>query len=108
MRPKGMKDLAAFSAREVKRAAAAAEEKERESISLQKDSEKHLQGAGKGKRGGKNVRSGGATVREATVRGAMWKSKYVRIIEGRRSQEMTQSNTSSLRGSEVPLESQRG
>ena len=104
MRPKGMKDLAAFSAREVKRAAAAAaEEKERESISLQKDSEKHLPGAGKGKRGGKNVRSGGAT-----VRGAMWKSKYVRIIEGRRSQEMTQSNTSSLRGSEVPLESQRG
>ena len=37
MRPKGMEDLAAFSAREVKRAAA--EERERESISLQKYSE---------------------------------------------------------------------
>ena len=30
MRPKGMEDLAAFSAREVKRAAAAAEERERD------------------------------------------------------------------------------
>ena len=29
-------------------------------------------------------------------------------LRGRRSEEMTQSNTSSLRGSEVPLESQRG
>ena len=39
MQPKGMKDLAVFSAKEVKRAAAAAEEKEREmSIPLQKDS----------------------------------------------------------------------
>ena len=29
-------------------------------------------------------------------------------LRGRRSEEMTQSNTSSSRGSEVPLESQRG
>ena len=29
-------------------------------------------------------------------------------LRGRRSEEMTQSNTSSPRGSEVPLESQRG
>ena len=29
-------------------------------------------------------------------------------LRGRRSEEMTQSNTSSLQGSEVPLESQRG
>ena len=29
-------------------------------------------------------------------------------LRGRRSDEMTQSNTSSPRGSEVPLESQRG
>ena len=29
-------------------------------------------------------------------------------LRGKRSEEMTQSNTSSLRGSEVPLESQRG
>ena len=29
-------------------------------------------------------------------------------FRGRRSEEMTQSNTSSPRGSEVPLESQRG
>ena len=38
----------------------------------------------------------------------MEKGRCVRVIEGRRSEEMTQSNTSSLRGSEVPLESQRG
>ena len=37
MRPKGMEDLAAFSAREVKRAAA--EEKEETSIPLLRDSE---------------------------------------------------------------------
>ena len=36
----------------------------------------------------------------------MEKSKYARIIEGRRSEEMTQSNTSTPRGSEVPFESQ--
>ena len=30
------------------------------------------------------------------------------LLKGRRSEEMTQSNTSSLRGSEVPFESQRG
>ena len=29
-------------------------------------------------------------------------------LRGRRSEEMTQSNTSSLQGLEVPLESQRG
>ena len=37
MRPKGMEDLAAFSAREVKRAAA--EEREEASIPLQKNNE---------------------------------------------------------------------
>ena len=37
MRPKGMEDLAAFSAREVKRAAA--EERERDEYSSAKDSE---------------------------------------------------------------------
>ena len=44
----------------------------------------------------------------ATARGAMEKGGCVRVIEGRRSEEMTQSNTSSPRGSEVTLESQRG
>ena len=42
----------------------------------------------------------------ATARGAMEKSRYVRIIGGRRSEEMTHSSTSSPRGSEVPFESQ--
>ena len=44
----------------------------------------------------------------ATARGAMEKGGHVRVIKGRRSEEMTQSNTSSPRGSEVPLEFQRG
>ena len=65
---------------------------------------KHLPGARKGKRSG----SKGDVRREAIARGAMEKSGCVRVIEGRRSEEMTQSNTSSPRGSEVPLESQRG
>ena len=68
----------------------------------------HLQGARKGKRGGSN----GDVRRGATVRGAMEKSGCIRVIEGslrgRRSEEMTQLNTSSPRGSEVPLEFQRG
>ena len=38
----------------------------------------------------------------------MEKGGCVRIIKGRRLEELTQSNTSSLQGSEVPLESQRG
>ena len=38
----------------------------------------------------------------------MEKSRYVRIIEGERSEEMIQSNTSTPWGSEVPFESQRG
>ena len=38
----------------------------------------------------------------------MEKGGCVRVIEGGRSEEMTQSNTSSPRGSEVPRESQRG
>ena len=37
----------------------------------------------------------------------MEKGGCVRVIEGRRSEEITQSNTSSLLGSEVSLESQR-
>ena len=59
----------------------------------------HLPGAGESKRGGNK-----GDVRE----GAMEKGGCVKVIEGRRSEGMTQSNTSSLRGSEVPLESQRG
>ena len=55
------------------------------------------------KRGG----SKGDVRRGATARGAMEKSGCVRVIEGRRSQEMTQSNISSTRGSDVPLEFQR-
>ena len=38
----------------------------------------------------------------------MEKVGCVRVIKGRRSEEMTQSNTSFLQGSEVALESQRG
>ena len=57
---------------------------------------KHLPGAGKGKRGGSKGNVGG---------GSMKKGRYVRVIEG---EEMTQLNTSSPRGLEVPLESQRG
>ena len=58
----------------------------------------------KSKRGGnkEEVRGG------ATASGAMEKSRYVRIIEGEMSEEMTQSNTYSPRGSEVPFEYQRG
>ena len=37
----------------------------------------------------------------------MEKGGCVRVIEGRRSEEMTQSNTSSPRKSEVTLESQK-
>ena len=38
MRPKGMEDLAAFSAREVKRAAAEEKKRERDEYSSEKDS----------------------------------------------------------------------
>ena len=64
----------------------------------------HLAGAGKSKRRGSkgDVRGG------ATARGAMEKGGCVRSLRGRRSEEMTQSNTSSSWRSEVPLESQRG
>ena len=65
---------------------------------------KYLPGARKGK----SRRSKGDVRREATAREAMEKGGCVRVIEGRRSEEMTQSNTSSQRGSEVPFESQRG
>ena len=65
---------------------------------------KHLRGAGKGKRGG----SKGDVRRGATARGAMEKVGVSGSLRGRRSEEITQSNTSSPRGSEVPLESQRG
>ena len=44
----------------------------------------------------------------ATARGAMEKSRYVGIIEGRRSERMAQSNTFSPKGYEVPFESQKG
>ena len=60
---------------------------------------KHLPRARKSKRGGSK-----GDVR----RGAMEKGGCVRVIEGRRSEEMIHANTSSPRGSEVPLESQRG
>ena len=40
-------------------------------------------------------------------RGAMEKSGYGRVIEGRNSEEMAQWNTSFSRGSEVSFESQR-
>ena len=65
---------------------------------------KHLPGARKSKsrRSKEDVRRG------ATARGAMEKGGCVRVIEGGRSEEMTQSNTSSSRGSEVPFESQSG
>ena len=55
---------------------------------------KHLPGTRKNKRGGskENVR------RETTARGAMQKTRYVRVIRKRRSEEMTQSNTFSHRG----------
>ena len=65
---------------------------------------KHLPGARKGK----SRRSKGDVRRGATARGAMEKSGCVRVIEGEKAKEMTQSNTSSPRGLEVPLESQRG
>ena len=55
---------------------------------------KHLPGAEKGNRGG----SKGDVKGRATARGAMKKGGCVRVIEGRRSEEMTQSNTSSPRG----------
>ena len=60
---------------------------------------KHLPGARKDKRRGSK-----GDVR----RGAMEKDECVRIIKGEEVEEMTQSNTFSPRGSEVPLESQRG
>ena len=38
----------------------------------------------------------------------MEKGRYVRVIEGRRSEEMTQSNTSSPWGLKVPLDCRKG
>ena len=38
----------------------------------------------------------------------MGKVRYVRVVEGRRSEEITHLNTYSPQRSEVPLESQRG
>ena len=65
---------------------------------------KHLPGARKGKRGGskENIREGRLPEerrRRVGVSGS---------LRGRRSEEMTQSNTSSLWGSEVPPGSQKG
>ena len=60
-------------------------------------------GARKGERGGsKGYVRGGAPARET-----MEKSRYIRVIEGKESEEMTQPNTSSPRWSEVPFESQK-
>ena len=65
---------------------------------------KHLPGARKSK----SRKIKGDVRRGTTASGAMEKGGCIRVIEGRRSEEMTQSNTSSPRGSEVSLESQRG
>ena len=65
---------------------------------------KHLPEARKGKRGG----SKGDVRRGATASRAMEKGGCAMIIEGRRSKEMTWSNTSSPQGSEVTLESKGG
>ena len=51
---------------------------------------KHISGAGKSKRG----RSKGDVRGGATARRAMEKGRCARVIEGKRSKEMTQSNTS--------------
>ena len=64
----------------------------------------YLPAARKSKRSG----SKGDVRKGATARGAMEKGECVRVIEGRRSEEMTQLNTSSPRGSELLIESQRG
>ena len=64
---------------------------------------KHLPRARKGKR----RRNKGDVRREAAARGVMEKGGCVRVIKGRRSEEMTQSNTSFLRGSKVSLDFQR-
>ena len=60
---------------------------------------KQLAESRKGKRGGEKEMSGEERWRRVGVSGS---------LRGRRSEEMTQSNTSSPRGLEVPLESQRG
>ena len=56
----------------------------------------------------KRKSSKGDVKREATVRGALEKSRSLSIIEGRRSEKVVQSNTSFSRGSNVPLNSKRG
>ena len=89
MRPKGMEDLAAFSAREIIRAAA---------------EEKHLPGARKGREEGAKEMSREDRLPEERCRSV----GLSELLSGRRSEEMTQSNTFSLQGSLVPLESQRG
>ena len=66
--------------------------------------QKPLPGPRKSKRG----ESKGDVRRGATAGGVMYKGECVRVVTGRRSEEMTQSNTFSRRGSEVPLESQKG
>ena len=65
---------------------------------------KHLPGARENERGGSKENARG----RATARVAMEESRYVRVIEREEAEEMTQSNTSSPQGSEVPFESQRG
>ena len=65
---------------------------------------KHLPGARLGERGGSKENFRGGT----TARGVMEKSRYVRVMEGRKSEKITQSNTSTPQGSEVPFECQKG
>ena len=65
---------------------------------------KHLLRARKGEKGmSKEDIRGVATAREATGRVGM-----SGLLRARRLEEMTQSNTSSPRASELPFESQRG
>ena len=65
---------------------------------------KHLPGARKAREEGAKEMSGEERLPEERCRRVGMSGS----LKGRRSEEMTQSNTSSPRGSEVPLESQRG
>ena len=81
--------------------------KEGQSVELvgnQKPGLKHLPRAREGERGGskENIR------RVATAREARGRVGMSGLFSGRRSEGMTQSNISSLRGSELPFEPQRG
>ena len=68
---------------------------------------KHLPGARKGKREGR---------KRDFRRGEQWRrvgekvrrDDPIKSLRGKRSEEMTRSNTSSPRGSEVPFESKKG